>query len=241
VSAGGEHSCALLVDGSIRCWGRNTSGELGDGTLFDSPSPVVVPGIADAWTVRAGRGVTCAGMSKTLPWEVSVRCWGRAVYGALGNDYRPGDPVNEPNPIPLQENFSPILFALTVEKHGDGTGRVTSLHPGIDCGSDCSEALPPGSIVRLSATADPPASFYRWAGDADCSDGVVQLEADRHCVALIPEPGSGVALAAGLVLLIRLRRPFAGRGSRPVAAGRTLQALAENAPPRPARDFPRNV
>jgi alpha-tubulin suppressor-like RCC1 family protein len=40
---GGElHTCALLADGSVECWGNNQGGQLGDGTLMDSPLPVVV-------------------------------------------------------------------------------------------------------------------------------------------------------------------------------------------------------
>src|SRR5687768_3428639 len=40
VSAGGEHTCAKMTDGSLRCWGHNQHGALGDGTLNDSLTPV---------------------------------------------------------------------------------------------------------------------------------------------------------------------------------------------------------
>jgi alpha-tubulin suppressor-like RCC1 family protein len=36
------HSCALLEDGSARCWGSNASGRLGDGSGVDSKTPVAV-------------------------------------------------------------------------------------------------------------------------------------------------------------------------------------------------------
>jgi hypothetical protein len=34
--------CALLADSSVRCWGQNNKGQLGDGTMIDSAIPVVV-------------------------------------------------------------------------------------------------------------------------------------------------------------------------------------------------------
>lgn len=85
VSAGGRHSCILLAaDGSIRCWGRNEHGELGNGTTIDSVKPVDVIGITGALDVKAGgsddRGFTCAIMA-----DRRMACWGNNTYYQLGN------------------------------------------------------------------------------------------------------------------------------------------------------------
>lgn len=45
VSTAVEHTCALLSDGGVRCWGDNYHDQLGSGTLDSSPVPVAVMGL----------------------------------------------------------------------------------------------------------------------------------------------------------------------------------------------------
>jgi alpha-tubulin suppressor-like RCC1 family protein len=42
VSAGSQHTCALLTDGMVSCWGLNFDGALGDGTNMNRALPVPV-------------------------------------------------------------------------------------------------------------------------------------------------------------------------------------------------------
>lgn len=80
VSVGGFHTCALQPDTTLRCWGENLYGKLGDGTTTNSSSPVAVSGITTATSVAAGFHHTCAALS-----DGTVRCWGRNEFGQLGN------------------------------------------------------------------------------------------------------------------------------------------------------------
>ena len=79
-SGGLYHSCAVLVGGSVECWGENSEGELGDGTRESSSTPVPVSRITDAIEVAAGADSSCALLSSD-----SVECWGGDGYGQLGD------------------------------------------------------------------------------------------------------------------------------------------------------------
>ena len=72
----GDHSCALLLDTTLRCWGFNRGGELGDGTGKDRSTPVAVVGeggsrLEGAIAISAGGHHTCA-----LLQNSTVVCWG---------------------------------------------------------------------------------------------------------------------------------------------------------------------
>ena len=78
VSAGGAHSCASLGDASVWCWGANDSGQLGDGTTVDRPTPVRAAGAGG--TVSAGALHTCASGP-----DHTISCWGADTSGQLGD------------------------------------------------------------------------------------------------------------------------------------------------------------
>lgn len=83
IAAGTFHTCALLADGEVRCWGHGGFGQLGDGGTADRPSPVAVSGLPRAVEVVAAEGHGCARLQ-----EGSVSCWGRNLHGQLGDGTR---------------------------------------------------------------------------------------------------------------------------------------------------------
>jgi alpha-tubulin suppressor-like RCC1 family protein len=79
IGAGSQHACAVLVDGSVSCWGRNDEHELGDGSSYSSPSPVSTLGVSGAVRVDAGMAHTCALLTNGY-----VLCWGSNAVGQVG-------------------------------------------------------------------------------------------------------------------------------------------------------------
>jgi alpha-tubulin suppressor-like RCC1 family protein len=82
IAAGRFHNCALINGGTVRCWGRNPNGQLGDGTLnaTNANPSVAVSGIASGATaIATGDYFSCAVVSG------AAKCWGSNYLGELGD------------------------------------------------------------------------------------------------------------------------------------------------------------
>ena len=79
ISTGVDHACAVLSDGTVACWGRNSAGQLGVAGGSNHVA-TVVPGVSDAVAVAAGADHTCA-----LTSTGSALCWGSNANGQLGD------------------------------------------------------------------------------------------------------------------------------------------------------------
>jgi hypothetical protein len=90
VAVGRNHTCAVLTDGTVRCWGDGTSGQLGNGSTVSSSTPVQVSGITTATKIVASDLHTCA-----LLAFGSVMCWGSNSFGQLGD----GTTTTRPAPV----------------------------------------------------------------------------------------------------------------------------------------------
>jgi alpha-tubulin suppressor-like RCC1 family protein len=89
IAAGFQHTCARLGDSTVRCWGANDNGQLGDGTTTNRSYPVVVAGLTNAVALSAGTKFTCALLATS-----TVVCWGANTDGQLGD----GTTVNRATP-----------------------------------------------------------------------------------------------------------------------------------------------
>lgn len=78
--ASSAHTCALLLDQTVRCWGYNSVGQLGDGTTVNATTPITVSGLAGVTALAAGGDHTCAILT-----DQTVKCWGSNRNGQLGD------------------------------------------------------------------------------------------------------------------------------------------------------------
>ncbi len=128
ISAGGNHTCALLDDATVRCWGSGASGRLGYGATLDigddetpgSVSPVDLdpgPGFGRAVAISAGAAHTCA-----LLDDATVRCWGFGGNGELG--------MGNQNTIGNDPGETPGSFPPVDLDPGPGPGRAVAISAG---------------------------------------------------------------------------------------------------------------
>ena len=103
ISAGANTSCAVTTGGSVRCWGHNYYGTLGNGTTTNSNVPVQVSGLTSGQVAVSVRGLH---HGASLPQDFyghacayssskTVKCWGHNYYGQLGN----GTNTNSTTPV----------------------------------------------------------------------------------------------------------------------------------------------
>jgi alpha-tubulin suppressor-like RCC1 family protein len=109
------HTCALLNDGKVKCWGYNRTGQLGNGSTVSSSEPVFVAGISNATQIAVGAEFSCALLADT-----TVKCWGINQSGYLGDG---NGPVSQLLPTPVQ----PSQCSMDI----DGDGVVNPLTDGL--------------------------------------------------------------------------------------------------------------
>jgi alpha-tubulin suppressor-like RCC1 family protein len=90
ISAGYEAVCAVLSGGAIDCWGANSNGELGNGTMTGSATPVRVASLSGVLAISVGFENACA-----LVAGGKVECWGATI--GLGN----GTTSGSATPVPV--------------------------------------------------------------------------------------------------------------------------------------------
>lgn len=170
VSVGGDHSCALLADGGVKCWGLARKGQLGQGDLTDILSPSKVSpiklrlpatAISASSYIDYGKGGSWGGATCALLKDGTVQCWGatEAVSHDSSNDvdasYAIGDDPREMAVVPALKfegnlsvqsiragNASAVLLS-------DGSLRLWGYGPVFDSSPVGST---PAQLASLSAT-----------------------------------------------------------------------------------------
>ena len=102
VTAGEDHSCAVLDNGRAQCWGKGGSGQLGTGLTNDYNVPTNVVGVNTFKSISAGSEHTCA-----VTNGKEVYCWGKNDHGQLGSG-SVGGSNNSPVKVAELDNVSMV-------------------------------------------------------------------------------------------------------------------------------------
>lgn len=112
VAAGGNHSLALLGDGTVRAWGLNSNGQLGNNSTANAVSPVtVVASSSTSGALCCVRSIAAGGFySLALLEDGTVRGWGHNGEAQLGN----GGTVDCLTPCPTQGLSGAVAIAAAL-------------------------------------------------------------------------------------------------------------------------------
>ena len=194
----GAHTCGVTTDGRAYCWGLNTAGQLGIGSVFEGPEdcgnpcstrPMAVVGGHRWLHVRAGDRFTCGLTTDNLAY-----CWGRNFEGQLGS-------------ARTFRRMLPLRSRAAASSGRSGSGSPT----------------PAPSRWRTSRSAgatNQPASWAtaRPSGQADPGAGAGRFQLELADRGLHPHLRGDVR-QQGLLLGIELRRQARGRDHRRTGCG----------------------
>ncbi|MFF0432023.1 hypothetical protein ACFYU9_07345 [Streptomyces sp. NPDC004327] len=191
VSAGAFHSLALEADGTVRSWGENSSGQLGDGTATGRIVPVQVSGLTGVKSISAGGSHSLAART-----DGTVRSWGYNAEGELGD----GTHASKSTPVQVcapgtSAPCSSFLTGIATVSGGfqhslalrtDGTVRSWGDNSRGQLGSgDTTSSTVPVKVCAVGQTA-PCTRFL---------DGVGALDAGDYHNLVTSRPSADVAIA----------------------------------------------
>src|SRR5437867_1689731 len=163
-SAGAEHSCVVLQDGTVRCWGNNQFGRVGV-ALTDPRTQACPNSPSCAFTPVAVDGIGGVAWTSSDTTVATIDANGLATARGAGSTTITATSGSRSGSTVLTVATRPTL---SVVREGTGGGTVRSGDGRIVCGAACAADYDNGSSVTLTATADPGSTFDGWRG-GDCA------------------------------------------------------------------------
>ena len=168
IAAGGDFSLALMLDGTVRAWGHNSSGQLGNGSTTSSLKPVTVLSLSGVTAIAAGSSHALALLSDKTLWS-----WGSNSSGQLGD----GTTENRTSPFRISDLSNVSIIAAG----GSHSLALLEDHSVWSWGSNSSGQLGDGTQINRWLPTDITTFF-------NLSDGinVIDLSAGpEHSMALL--------------------------------------------------------
>ena len=131
IALGSSHTCALASDGTVKCWGNNLSGQIGDGTATPAYwAPIAIAGLTNVTQIALGGGHTCALLS-----DRTVKCWGGNQTGELGytTTTKCSDPANPATTVDCSRTPTIVAGLATVTQIGVAGDEQSFETSGLSC------------------------------------------------------------------------------------------------------------
>jgi alpha-tubulin suppressor-like RCC1 family protein len=177
VVPGWTHTCGVSTAGAIYCWGDNTRGQLGIGTIDDDdhPRPLLVPYPAAFRSVALSARSTCA-----LTTDDRILCWGYNGAGQLGD----GTTTSRAEPAPIASDLK--FREVAVSSGFGGAPAIGLVNP---------TGLTQGGIAHACGVTDTGIVFcWGWNGNGQLGDGTTT---QRLSPTLVPGLNGVTSIALG--------------------------------------------
>ena len=255
ISAGDGHSLALMGDGTVRAWGYNSQGQLGNNSITNSGTPVFVDGLSGIVAIAGGFQASLA-----LQSEAIGTSWGENTYGGLGNAGKQQRPDRRGHALSGLTAVSAGGFHSvglradgTVWTWGDNRYGEMGIGAGLTGGSTPTQIMVGGPAVKAVATGEhhslaltSTGAVYAWGNNENGQTGVGTVDAEGWVTdlqrQLSARPGKRHRRPGGGRCGRGLPQPGSGRWRHRVGLGREqLRAVGNSPDPYTNRSAPAQV